>query len=985
MQSNLAHATPELKAVIFDLDGVLTDTSIFHGTAWADLVRSLGYEPPHDLEEKVKGISRMASLKIALGEHAAKYTPEQLEELATKKNEFYQKLAAGITPANLFPGVLDLFNDLKKNGIKVVLGSASKNSKPVLEKLGIIGYFDAIADGFTYTHGKPHPDVFWTGAKMVGATASECIVVEDASAGIDAAIDGGFVAVGMGNYESLKHAHRYIKSLTEVNAVEMRHTHAQFCQVLWNVTRTGIDTKKERSLNTLFCVGNGHIGVRGSVAELLNVHDSGQYMAGFFDILERSAPPPEQWSPFLKYWGVPELARDIQREAYLVRCPDILEMQWVVDGEMIDLSTGTVIDITRQLDMRLGIFTLRTHWRSPMGKELLLVVRRFADMAKPEMVRSQYEVEPLNFSGEIIVRAGITTFTQNFDRKNPQCLYTVNATATPSTQIAIASVTGKSRLQKAVFGSKITAGDVPLSAYTSITEDNFIGTEITIAAKKNVLVQLDRVSCAALGTKSAADVATLLSGEKSYPVARIEHAARWKSLWNNSDIIIEGTIDDQVAIRHSLFNLLIAGPQHTDKVSIAAKSLSGEGYRGMVFWDTDIHMMPFFTFTQPEIARNLAMFRYSTLDGARRKAQKYGHKGAWYPWETGVSGDEECEKWLKLITHQSHIVGDIVYALSLYIDTTGDTEFYKKCAAEIYIETARFWVSKAVVNAGGDVSIPDAGGPDEYHVVSHDSAYVNNLARYNLQLAESAIDFLTTKESALWASLQKKIGISEDEISQIRAYKSKIKTMQDSTGLIEECRDFFKLEDRIEHDEKLGTPQTTQTIKQADVMMLLYLFPDLFSKEVVRKNWDYYEPRTVHASSLSHGVHGILAAELGMSEKASTYMQQTFGMDLRDTMNNTAGGAHMAANGLNWQAVVRGYGGGRPCTTESGSAYLVEPRLPSQWTRLCYKVKWHGATLTVDIHSDSVFVGSDVASPKTVAVVLKGKTHTLKPGATVCA
>ncbi len=225
-----------LRAVIFDLDGVLVSTSKYHAQAWGDLVRSLGHEPPPDLEERVKGISRMASLKIALGEHAKDYNEEQLEQLATQKNEHYRRLSQNIDPNDLFPGARALFDDLRAAGIKILLGSASKNAKPVLDGLGITEYFHDIIDGFRYRHGKPHPDIFLTAARAAGADPSECIVVEDAAAGIDAAIDGGFVTVGIGTYESLKHAHLFIRSLEELTAAKLRDLQQRWRSDLWTAT-----------------------------------------------------------------------------------------------------------------------------------------------------------------------------------------------------------------------------------------------------------------------------------------------------------------------------------------------------------------------------------------------------------------------------------------------------------------------------------------------------------------------------------------------------------------------------------------------------------------------------------------------------------------------------------------------------------------------------------------------------------------------------
>ena len=219
---------PELKAILFDLDGVLVDTSELHANAWAEMARKEGVEPPADIKDQVRGISRMESLKIALGDAMANYTDEQLTALATWKNERYLDMVKHLAPSDLLPGVLELFADMEANGVKIVLGSASKNAPLVLGYVDIVDRFDAIADGTCYTRGKPHPDVFWTGAKMINAAFNECIVVEDAQAGIKAALDGGFVAVGMGDSVAETDAHLLINDLRDVTVASLRELHAKF-------------------------------------------------------------------------------------------------------------------------------------------------------------------------------------------------------------------------------------------------------------------------------------------------------------------------------------------------------------------------------------------------------------------------------------------------------------------------------------------------------------------------------------------------------------------------------------------------------------------------------------------------------------------------------------------------------------------------------------------------------------------------------------
>jgi kojibiose phosphorylase len=384
-------------------------------------------------------------------------------------------------------------------------------------------------------------------------------------------------------------------------------------------------------------------------------------------------------------------------------------------------------------------------------------------------------------------------------------------------------------------------------------------------------------------------------------------------------------------------------------------------------------MTPFFNFTQPEIARNLARFRVRTLDAARRKAARHGGKGAFYPWETGCSGEEETEAWLRLPTHQVHIVADVAYALQSYVDATGDLDFYREGGAEVLIETARFWQSRAEP-AGEKLSIPDAGGPDEFHVVGRDSAFVNNMAAHNLRLGARAVGWLREHSPETLARILQRSGATEDEVERFADTASRIHTMQREDGLFEQCRGFFGLRDEILHAHG-GAVYETQTVKQADVIMLLMLLPDAWSRDAWRVNWKYYEPRCVHLSSLSHGAHGIVAAEMGLHEDAARYIGASLDMDLNDAMANTAGGAHMAANGLNWLAVVRGYGGCRP----SGERFLVAPHLPPGWQRLRFRLKWRGADFDVDATPQEVAVRNRPGAA-VLPVTLVGEDLELAPG-----
>ncbi len=945
---------PDLKAVIFDLDGILCDTSIYHAQAWADLVRAEGIEPPSDLEERVKGISRMASLKIALGEHAKDYSDEQLNELAARKNACYLEAAKAINPADIFPGVKDLFADLKQNDIKVVLGSASKNAKAVLEGLELIDEFDAIADGYAYKHGKPHPNVFVSGAGMVGAQPHECIVVEDATAGINAALDGGFVAVGMGAFDSLKHADMFVDSLTELDAARLCRLHARCRPDRWSIRRDQTDPEREGSFGTLFCVGNGHVGVRGSRPGA----GQGVYVAGFYDRINRGPQDVDNWSPFLQYWGNPDLARDDQIEVCLVNAPDFLQLGLAIAGERVDWDAVTLHRAERRLDMRSGMYQAEYEYEVADGKRFALTLRRFAAADNVHQVHSQYVLEPLNFSAPLTILSGISGLTENHSNRGPEQLYDIVATEAVDARAAIMAVKGRRDGMEAVVGSGLNVLDRPHAVYEVKTTPGRVAVATEVDVEQDQLLYFEQVAVLATNRLAAdckAEVRQELleAARRPFSEMRISHIECWHQYWDASDVLIDGNSDDQLAIRFSIYHLLLSASQADASVSIPAKGLSGDGYRGMVFWDTDIHMTPFFNFTQPAMARNLAMFRFHTLDGARRKARERGYRGAWYPWETGVSGDEECEKWLKLITHQSHITADVAYALQQYADCTRDDQFARECLPEVLLETARFWVSKATPDGNGGYAIPAAGGPDEFHVVCDNSAYVCHLAAHNLRLADQVLRELKNADPAALQDLLERTGATAAEIENFAEVAAGLPTMQREDGVLEQCAGYFALRDEI--DPKHGGPRPfeTQCVKQADVIMLMYLLPELWSAADLQVNYDYYEPRTIHASSLSHAVYGIIAARLGRNEVADDYIRRSLGMDLQDEMNNTAAGAHMAANGMNWLAIVRGYAGCRP----RGDVFHIEsPTLPQDWDSLEFRLQWHGADFTVVLTADTITV-----------------------------
>lgn len=467
-----------------------------------------------------------------------------------------------------------------------------------------------------------------------------------------------------------------------------------------------------------------------------------------------------------------------------------------------------------------------------------------------------------------------------------------------------------------------------------------------------------------------------------FEACRDAHRAVWDARWTDADVRIEGNLLAQRLMRFNLYHAIIATPLHTDHLPIGARGLSCQAYQGAAFWDQEIFNLPMFLFTDPETARRLLIYRHRTLDGARRKARALGYQGAFYAWVSADTGDEICPSYFfkdvlsgrRIRNHfndwQIHISPDIAYTVWRYMSVTADTSFLRDYGAEIVFEVARFLASR--VHYRRDLKryeILRVLGPDEYHENVDNNFFTNFQARFALQYAAEVFDWMERHESAALAVLRTSLGVSEverDEWVEI-ATDLFVPQPRETDGLIEQFQGFWDHEDitpqrlkerLLNPGEYWGWPNgiavETQVSKQADVTQLFMLHPDAFSKQVMRANWEYYEPRTQHGSSLSPAVYAIVAAWVGHVEEARRYFETATTVDLYNTNKAVSGGTfiggiHTAACGVAWQIAVSGFAGMRP--TRSGFAF--DPHLPADWTALEFSLRRWGARLAVRIMRES--------------------------------
>ena len=491
--------------------------------------------------------------------------------------------------------------------------------------------------------------------------------------------------------------------------------------------------------------------------------------------------------------------------------------------------------------------------------------------------------------------------------------------------------------------------------------------------------------------------------QSGYESIQQSHVEQWEKLWDSSDLIIEGDEKAQIAIRFCLFHLLANIP-HSDQVSISARGLQGQDYWGSIFWDCEIYVLPLLTYTQPDYARRSLMYRYHTLDGARRKAHELGYEGAYYAWQSQETGDETCALYVfddpltgeKIRSYfadeQIHISADVVYALWQHIRATDDVGFLTQSGLEIICEVARFFASR-VTQKGGSYHLLTVLGPDEYHEQVDNNAYTNALAQQCLQIALEALKWIQTDNAAAYENLCAEIDLTTQEVDSWREIEQKlyIPVPDPETRLISQFDGYFTLEDahpdevrtRLKHpDQYSGGPtgpyQSTQSIKQADVVLLLYLLRDHYDQQTKKTNWQYYEPRTAHNSSLSPMAYALVAADVGMTEWAYRYFMQTALIDLLGTGPNWNLGVHTAAMGGAWLAIVHGF-----CQLDlrQDGIYLLNwPTLPAHWKRVGFNFYWHGLGVRFETDGDTTTLEVDSG---TIPVIYPGGQITLEPGQAV--
>ena len=476
------------------------------------------------------------------------------------------------------------------------------------------------------------------------------------------------------------------------------------------------------------------------------------------------------------------------------------------------------------------------------------------------------------------------------------------------------------------------------------------------------------------------------------------HRRAWNERWRASGIDIIGDDEAQASARFAAYHLISAANPDDDRVSVAARGLTGDSYAGHVFWDTEIFLLPFYVLTWPEAARAMLMYRYHTLPPAREKARRLGYSGALYAWESTDTGEETTPDHAHLPhgekvailngSIEQHISADVAYAVWQYWTATADDRFLLDAGAEIIVETARFWASRARTEDDGRYHIRDVIGPDEYHEHVDDNAFTNVMAQWNLETASEALRLVRERWPEEAPALCGRLGIDEGEAAQWGEIASRMYDGFDrDRGVFEQFQGYFELEDidpaayeprTMPLDVMLGRERTAKSkiIKQADVVMLLALLGDRFTPDVRAANFRYYEPRCGHGSSLSPGMHALVAAQLGEMELARRYFAEARAIDSGAGAGNLAGGVHLGTLGSIWQTIVFGFAG----LSLHDDGLRFRPHPPEEWTALSMPLRWRGSSLRIEIDAAARTLAATVVHGAAVAIEVNGDRRTVAPG-----
>ncbi len=724
----------------------------------------------------------------------------------------------------------------------------------------------------------------------------------------------------------------------------------------WIVRENGFDPAYGAVSESVFSIGNEYVGMRGYFEEgYTGAGLMGCYINGVYE---------RRFLPRTGFKGM------LASAEYMTNTVDLLYTRIFCNGQPLDLAVSKFSDFTRSVDMRTGVLTRSFVWQVDENTAVRLCFERFTSMDKRELVGQKIEFQVIGGTAELTVKAGLD-FSRIHVMSGANHWNCENSAVRTGAKNGFCQIGAKTEISEidvvasAVFSGTFEAAD--FAADESEKQTAVLYCKRLSAGQSAVFCRLASVfsstSCDVLEQKAAEAERTLSALD--YDQEKKISAAWWENTWQMSDIEIDGDPDNQQGIRYCMFQMHQTLHSAGGAV-IGAKGLTGEVYNGNTFWDTEVYCLPFYLFTNPKAAKGILNFRYNTLPQAMERAEQLGLKGAYYPVAT-ISGREGNDLW-QYANLQLQCSTAVVYGIWLYCKLMGDRAFLYEKGVEMLIEICRMLTVRGGYNQlTGQFGYYGVMGPDEFQMMVNNNAYTNFMAQKTFRFTLQTLCALKKNAKDKYERLFEKTSLKADEIAEWENIAENMYIPRDeATGIFEQNDGFFSLPhidiDKIPQEEfplynnwSYESLYRNDVVKQPDVLMFMLLYNTEFSLKEIEANYDYYEPRCLHESSLSPSVHSILAAQLGRMDAACDFFSFATRMDLDNYNRNTRQGVHTTANAGAWMNVVFGFGGMR-C---DGDILSFSPCMPSGWKRYSFKIVYNETVITVDVQKDAVTFQTD--------------------------
>ncbi|MYX45098.1 family 65 glycosyl hydrolase, partial [Streptomyces sp. SID89] len=726
-------------------------------------------------------------------------------------------------------------------------------------------------------------------------------------------------------------------------------THGSYAVEPWSVRETELSLDVLAQSESVFALSNGHVGWRGNLDEGEPHGLPGSYLNGVYE----THPLPYAEAGY----GYPESGQTV------INITNGKVLRLLVDDEPFDLRYGRLVSHERVLDLRRGVMTRTCEWCSPAGTRIRVRATRMISLTQRSIGAIAYEVEPVDCQARVVIQSELVANEQLPDADgDPRAALALQAPLEPEEDFAagnrlrLVHRTRRSGLRVAVAADHVVSGP---ERTTTTSESHPDLARLTVAAVLEAGQALRVEKIVAHGWSGARSLPAM-SDQVDAALAAAAHGG-WSGLvkeqkayldefWTCADVEVDGDEEIQQAVRFALFHVLQAGARAEER-AVPAKGLTGSGYDGHAFWDTEMFVLPVLTYTAPDAVAEALRWRQNTLPAARERATQLGLSGAAFPWRT-IEGQEGSAYW-PAGTAAFHVNADIAHAVVRYVAATGDEEFERETGMELLVETARLWRSLGHHDHRGTFHIDGVTGPDEYSAICDDNTYTNLMARANLLAAADVVERYPKEAERLGADDEESAAWRDAAEAMNIPYNSELGVHEQHAGFTRYQRWDFAGTRADQYPLMLHFPYfdlyRKQVIKQADLVLAMYTCGAEFDAEHIARNFAYYEPLTVRDSSLSACVQAVIAAQAGHLRLAYDYAAEAALMDLEDLEHNTRDGLHIASLAGTWMALVTGFGG----TRRSGDALEFAPRLPEKFSRLAFSLRFRGRRLKVEITQET--------------------------------